>query len=217
MADQLGFLKYALEERLPYILGPAKTYSVHFLKTNLADLVRGRINHLLIQAEEIKFKGAPAIKDLKIHLYSIDFDVKKIKEVKEANFIITITEEEINRYLSEEVKIKYPLAVAFAPRGVILNTFKQIKGVRVSISLEGYLEVYNGRQINFADQSMKVAFIPIPYWLRKKILKDVNPLVDLKKLDVVESIRSIEIQQGKVVASGKARIRCPVYFKQQTD
>lgn len=211
-ANSLHILERELEKRLPELVGPAAKYQVKIKDTDIVDVVSGQINELYLFAEKVTPRECPQLESVKVHLHNVLFDMDKIEKIENANFIIVVDEDSINKYIPLKLQ-EYPDTKVELKDGLaVLNTSKKFFNFNLPVKISGILEVKNYKQVNFKCSSLAVSGIPIPDFALKYIEEKINPLVDLTQIKIVTDITDIKILAKKIQVEGRAEVLTPLYY-----
>jgi len=211
-ASSLSILEKAMEKIAPEIIGTGRNYRVNFLNTSISDILTGNIKHNLIQADDVELKNTPIMENVKIHLFDINYDLKKINSVKNPSFIVIFNEYSLNKFI-ENKKLSFPLSVRIKNNDLLIRTTQKIQGCDIPLELQGMAVCDGNKKINLAVKTVKASFIPLPKFICEMIQKNINPVIDLENSPSIDKIESIKALDAKLMVSGKAKINTPIYFK----
>ena len=149
--------------------------------------LNGKIDRLVIRAEDFEVEGL-RVQRLDATVRSIRYDLLKaavkrrlrLTGMGESTLSVRIAGPDLERYLK--------------PRVIALQDFQlrllhgrlEIKGraralVPIPITVLAGLEVKGGDEIHLVDPRIRVTAVPLPGFLVRRIMKQVNPVADLSR------------------------------------
>jgi hypothetical protein len=193
------------ERRLADEIGPAAHYRVRILETPEAELVKGRVRRLEMDAKKIHARKQVMIESLRVSLYNLRYEGKRTHTLsfERSDVEVEFSEDAVNRYLAEFQK-RYSPSLKFGEDQVTVRMVYPFLGKPTPISATGRLVIREGRQLIFDAEKTDVSFLDSPGFGEKFVEDRVNPLLDLTKVDLPARLESVELLQGKIRAHGSA-------------
>ncbi|MFH0802898.1 MAG: DUF2993 domain-containing protein [bacterium] len=210
-----GGIEKLLEEKLPSVIGPAKSYRLKFADTSLLDLAGGRINKLTIEARDYSLPDAPLIEYFLVEMSGMRFDLEAIRAVQKTTFRMMVGEDALNDYLKKK-NIIDPVPVLSIRRGELgVSMRKEFLGIKIGAVLRGNLQVVEDHEVLFRPSGLEVAGIGIPKPIAQMLVDRVNPLVDLKKMNLPVKSITIEEAEHRFIIKGEAALPLPITLRKK--
>ncbi len=208
-----GGIEKMIEEKLPSVIGPARSYRLKFVETSLLDLAGGRINKLTLEARDYSFPDAPMVEYFLVEMKDLRFDLEAIRTVRHTAFRMTVGEDDLNRYLKEKNLID-PVPTVSIRRGELgVSMNREFLGVNVGALLRGRLEVLEDREVLFRPSGLEVAGIGMPAMVANLLVERINPLLDLKKMNLPVRAISMEEADRRLIIKGEALLPLPIFLR----
>ncbi|MGQ9732959.1 MAG: LmeA family phospholipid-binding protein [Candidatus Zipacnadales bacterium] len=172
-----------------------------------ADTDRGRFKTVSVRAESATrdgitlkpmwVKGTDVVFDLSA-LFGPQFRVQT-KSRGTTEMYLVLAEEDLNTGLKMAQNVVPDLHATLADGQITLTgTYKFVVGNKFRMS--GRLEVKDGYKINFVPTAAKVNGVPLPISGVRVLLSRLNPLLDLSQVIMQPRIRSLTLENGRLIA-----------------
>lgn len=197
-----------IRNALPTYIGPAKKYTVK-VEGPSEQIMNGRINKLKIEGEEVQIDPKLLVDRLMVDMDDVHFNPKtrEVQRVEKTIFQATVSEEAINKYITQSDASEYNASVKLEPGKVQVAFVPRVLGVNVAVSLTGKPEIIHGDKVNFVADSGSVAHLPVPSYVINKVLDKINPILDLSTMKFPVTLDAATIHKGSVDVSGKANFQ----------
>lgn len=210
-----GGIEKLLEEKLPSVIGPAKSYRLKFVDTSLLDLAGGKITKLTLEARGYSFPDAPLIDYFLVEMSGMRFDLSAIREVQRTTFRMMVGEDALNDYLKKKNVID-PVPVLSIRQGELgVSMRKEFLGIKIGAVLRGTIEVVEDHDVLFRPSGLEIAGIGIPKPIAQMLVDRVNPLVDLKKMNLPVKSITIEEADHRLIIKGEAILPLPISLREK--
>lgn len=114
-----------------------------------------------------------------------------------------LTEEEVSQIAREEVEEFEVTEVGLNPGRVTIGSDVEILGLGVPITVGGGLELIEGEQeLEFLPREVEAFGVGVPQEITDQLLEDADFRFTLEELPFEMDLREVEVQDGRVVASG---------------
>lgn len=198
-----------LQQRLASILGPADLYQVRFTGTPDAELVRGRARQVDVLGTNIRIKNQFTLDNLRLKLVDVRYEGSEpyFVSIRRSDLEVEFTDEALNQYL-QQAEAKYQPSLRFEAGRVRARMLYPFLGQSTPITAVGHFEIEEGKRLLFRAEEARVPFIPLtdPNAAREFVDKQLNPLLDLGRLEFPARLESIQLMPGRVKAIGTAAL-----------
>ncbi|MCD6362942.1 MAG: DUF2993 domain-containing protein [Synergistetes bacterium] len=185
---------------------------------------------IYVEAEDAKTSGLP-IERVKIEAIDAKLNPSdewergniKVEKVKDVRLLMTITEEGLNSFLRDKIKDanEHGLKKAYVrikKDKFILAASYQLGGlpIRVLVELAGKLKI-KGSKIYLADYKFYVGGLKMRKEFTSRILRKVNPILDLRTLPFPVRDGIIEQEEGKITIRTKTLPQKPDLLRRRNN
>lgn len=196
---------------MPDLLGPAKQYDVR-VDGSWDRTVSGRLSKVGIDGYEVQIENGLVLDHLHLDLKDVNVDTKnkRVKDIREVRFTLTVSKPNIDEYLASEAasvdNIRRARVTLNANNSVTLAAEREVLGVGVPFSLSGPLSVAGPHRIEL--DAKRMTFIGIPVWGPPlEFLKTrFEAGMDLTNLPFPVTLTEARTEPGKLILSGTADI-----------
>jgi hypothetical protein len=175
------------------------------------DVTAGKINEIAIAARRFEMGGLP-VKALEIKLEGLRYNFNKlvlrrrleIVEVRHGEGEITLGEKDLKDFLAPRIKAQVKeFALDFESGKVKISGQSIVRnGLEVPFTLVSEVEAQGG-QVNLVKPYLKCSVVPMPSFLSQRMIRKLNPLLDLNKTEGLPCnfrIREIQIRPQELSA-----------------
>lgn len=175
------------------------------------DVTAGQINEISLVARRFEMEGLP-VKALEIKLEGLRYNFNKlvlrrrleIVEVKHGKGEITLREKDLKDFLAPRIKEQVKdFALDFESGKVKISGQSIVRnGLEVPFTLVSEVEAQGG-QVNLVKPYLKCSVVPVPSFLSQRVIRKLNPLLDLNKTEGLPCnfrIREIQIRPQELSA-----------------
>jgi hypothetical protein len=197
-----GTVENRIEERLPEIIGPARSYDVA-VDGPTRQIMQGKIRKLVIDGKDVWVLPELYMDRLTIRMQDVvaDRETSTIKSVGDVGFEAVISEKSLNEYLartrSDSMKVEL-----LDDRMVVLARPTVLR-VPVNVRLTGHL-VTSGLHLVFRIDQLQVIGVSAPSVAADMVEDRINPVLDLGQLDFVPRVKSLAMEPGAIKIAGSA-------------
>lgn len=200
-----------IRRALPDIIGPARKYDVR-VDGSWNRTINGRLSRVAIDGYDVQIANGLVFDHLHLDLkdVSVDTGQKRVKDVREVRFTVTVGKANIDEYLAgeaaEDDTIRRTRITLNPGNSVTLSAERVVLGVGVPFSLTGPLQIAGPQRIEL--DARRLTFIGIPIWGPPlNFLKTrFETGVDLSNLPFPVQLTDVRTETGQLILSGTADI-----------
>ncbi|MCL5036276.1 MAG: DUF2993 domain-containing protein [Chloroflexi bacterium] len=203
------FASFALRMIMPWMLGPADSYSV-WLWAWPWDAPFGKISRIVITGKNVRVPRNPRFQYLKINIRNMDLDAFSwnINKTESTKFKAVLNEDDINKYLAGKLgPIKDHRLKLLPGRIAFEGIYQAPLKIFIPISLEGKIIIDKRELVMLELYNLKIINTSIPRGILKVFNPLINPIADLKKSKIRLLIDNYEIREHTLNLEGEAYIR----------
>lgn len=182
-----------------YILNHPEIRDPRTLNLHLIVFIRkGIIRNFPLYSGKFEFKGLRL--DRKVLFEENKFKVIGLKSV---SLNVRIRESDLNRVLIVKAynsKIQDP-KVLLKPDKIILSGQCDWWIIKTNFEASGSFQIVDNRYIEFVPKTIKVSNIDIPKFMVRKIIKKINPVLDIKVLPFELELHTVKISENELILS----------------
>jgi hypothetical protein len=196
---------------MPDILGPAKKYDVR-VDGSWERTVRGRLSKVAIDGYEVNLANGLVLDHLRLDLKDLKVDTKnkRVTDVGEVRFTVTVSKPNIDEYLAGETatndNIRRARITLAANNSVTLSAEWDKLGIGVPYSLTGPVQVAGPRRIELDAKRLTIVGIPIWGPPLEFLKTKFEAGVDLSNLPFPVQLTEARTEPGKLILTGTADI-----------
>jgi hypothetical protein len=200
-----------IRRAMPDILGPAKKYDVR-VEGGWDRTIQGRLSKVAVDGYDVQVANGLLFDHLRLDLKDVRVDTqkKRVKDIREVRFTVTISKANIDEYLAGEAgnddTIRKARIQLNANNSVTLSAERVVLGVGVPFSLTGPIRVGGAKRIELDAQ--RLTFIGIPVWgpPLEWLKTHFEAAVDLAHLPFPVQLTEARTEPGHLILSGTADI-----------
>jgi LmeA-like phospholipid-binding len=198
-----GRVEKRIAARLRTLIGPADDYRVRIYDTKDPELVVGSIRRLEIEGTNIWAGNLIRLDLLRVTARGIRFrgGPGELAGVRESHVELEISEDALNTYLQRAHR-REEARVRLNDGTVTLVGTLRVLGVRAPIETTGRLAITEGRQIVYRADQVSAPTLRLPGTGADFVERQVNPLVDMARLNWPVQLETIRVSGGKVILEG---------------
>jgi hypothetical protein len=198
-----GHAEKRIAARLRTLIGPADDYRVRIFDTKDAELVVGSIRRLEVDGTNVLAGRLIRLDALRVRARGIRFSGGRgdLVDVRESLVEVEISEDALNTYLQREHR-REEAHVRLNDGTVTLFGNVKLLGVRAPIETTGRLVIAEGRQIVYRAEHVSAPTLRLPGTGADFVERQVNPLVDMARLNWPVRLETIAVSGGKVILDG---------------
>lgn len=194
-----------IEDRLPGIIGPAKSYDVS-VDGKTTKMLSGKVALISIHGKGVQLQQGLAVDDLVVEMRGVTFDTdtNQLTGTEETTFQGLLSDKVLTRYVAKRQPDLKQLKITMCRGKMTVLTRPSLLGVSAGVSLAGDLRLEHGNKVNFEPDRMSVAGLSMPGMVVDFITKRINPVMDLSLAGFPAQIQSLAVVNGGVQVSGTA-------------
>lgn len=210
-----------IRRALPDLIGPARQYDVR-VRNAWNRTLGGRLSQVAIDGHQVQIMNGLVLDRLQLDLQDVRVDTRKqkVREIREARFVATVSKPNIDEYLAGETalaeNLRRPRVAIHTDNRVTLSAERVTFGIGVPFSLTGPLVIAGPRRIAIDPQRMM--FIGIPIWGPPlDLLKSrFETGLDLNHLPFPVTLRAIRTEPDRIALSGEADVTAVIQRAEAT-
>jgi hypothetical protein len=207
-----GRVEKRIAARLRTLIGPADDYRVRIYDTKDPELVVGSIRRLEVQGTNVQAGGRTRIRLDALRLWARGIRFRggpgEVVSVGDSHLEVDISEDALNDYLARQHR-REGARVHLNDGTVTLFGMIRVLGVQAPVETTGRLEIAEGRQIVYRADHVSAPTLRLPGTGTEFVERQVNPLVDMERLDWPVRLETIQVGGGKVTLGGALALPNP--------
>lgn len=202
-----SFIHKSVEERivskLPVILGRAGSYNAK-VSGNPKEMLNGELSTVIINADNYHAKNGTTINKLKLKLNDVKINTKtrKIEKIRSADFTASFNQYQLISYLQNKYQDIRDIQLSINDNEISVKAKTNIKGICATINANAGLAIKQDTLIMLQLHDLTAAGLPAPKLLREKLQSELNPLMDVSKLQAGVKLSSIKLDDGMLTLYG---------------
>lgn len=208
-------IERGIEQELPTVIGPARSYSVDVTGPS-SQLARGQLDTLRIVGEDVHLPTGLQLARLEVFARDVRFDPNRqvLTSVGLTEFTAIMTQEQLNQYLRRTYPDVPELRAELQNGFIRISAAPGVAGARVGITADAGLQIRNQRQVMVDIRRITVAGVAAPGFARDYIENRVNPVFDAADLGYDARIRTLSVRPNALTMYGTLDLMT-VYAAQQ--
>jgi hypothetical protein len=185
------------------LIGPANHYHVRILDTRDAELVLGSIRRLEIKAENVLAGGEFRVDRLHVEASGLRFrgGPDDLVFVRQSQVSVEASEAALNDYV-QRTRPDENASVRLNDGSVTLFGSVRLLGITAPVETTGRLEIEEGRRVVFRADQVAAPALRLPDDGTAFIERQVNPLLNLERLDLPVRLTAIRLGTGRITLEG---------------
>jgi len=198
-----GRLEKRIAARLRTLIGPANHYTVRIEETRDAELVLGRLRRISVEGRNVRVGGVIRLDTLRMEAHGVRFrgGPDRLDRVRWSHLAVEITEAALNEYLAK-VRASEEARVTLHEGEVTLHGVLRLLGTPVPVETRGPVEIAGGRQLVFRAREVHAPSLQLPDGGSAFVERQVNPLVDVGRLDWPVRLDAVHVHPEKILLVG---------------
>lgn len=193
--------------KMPQLIGPADSYSAD-VSGGLFSILRGRIDKIKVRGNGVKLSNGVKLDRLDINLSGVHFKPDQtVTNVENTDFAGTVTEHDLNDFLAKSRPDVPHAKVVLEADKLSLSASPRILAIRTPVSMEGTLQIGNETKLNLVLKRLRARGIPVPGFVRGRIMHDINPVFDTTQMGVPAKLSTVAISDGAISLTGTADVK----------
>jgi hypothetical protein len=168
-----------IEEALPTLIGPAKSYQVTVSGSTLG-MLKGKLRTTRILGRDVRFSSGITVAELVVESRRIQIDKHKhqISSVESTSYSALLAQAALNQYLHETYRQVPELNTQTAEGLLSVSAAPEVAGVRVNIKADTALKIKDNRYLILDLKKIRVAGVGTPAFAREYLESKINPVFD---------------------------------------
>jgi len=193
--------------RMPQLIGPARSYSVG-VSGGLFEIIHGRIDKVDIRGSGVNLSNGVEVDRLDVGLRGVRFKPDRtVTDIRSAEFSAWVTEKNLNDFFASSRPDMPGAKITLDDGKLSLSASPRIFATRTPISLEGTLRIVDGKKLILVLNRLRARGIRIPGFMRRRIMHDINPVLDTQKMGIGARLNSVDISDGAIRVTGTADVK----------
>jgi hypothetical protein len=207
--------------------GFAVSHAQEPLKMGGGARMSGKVSRLMVDARDFEVRqdsGGLRVRQLEFALTGIRYNFGKALLRRRLVLLglgpgsgrVVLDEKALNDFLAPRVKQLEDFRLDLLDRRIRVRGARALLGVRFPVELEGSLRAHKG-EVHLVLPRIRMGFLPVPGFVTRRVLSQVNPLVDLNQgsggpfrfditsLRVKKDILEVEVKAEPVSAAASFR------------
>ncbi len=208
-------IEQSVAAKAPELLGPARSYSVD-VTGGFIDFMRGRIKRVYIKGKDVRLENGIVVDSLVVNLSGVHFKRDQtITGIDRTTFTASLSERHLQDYLRKSRSDMSDSEVSLPDGRLVLRAKPRVMAIKTPVKIEGKLQIENGTRLNIILSNASAVGIRVPGFVRGRIQKSVNPVMDTKKMGMQGKLTKVEIKKGHIALSGTADVSKALVAKQR--
>lgn len=195
-----------LNAMLPDILGPAQKYTTDVNADSTGAVLRGRFRKVHIEGIRVQVNPKMTLDRMTLDFaeVAVDTTAKKLRSVGSATFSVSLSGENLNRYVVALRPDVHGLRASLTHDAIRLEASPQdpFKLIAVPIAVEGKLIPHDATALNFRPDRVRVTILNIPKFALDFIEARLNPMVELSGLALPVKVETASVRDGYLTIAG---------------
>ncbi|MBI3948575.1 MAG: DUF2993 domain-containing protein [Armatimonadetes bacterium] len=203
-----------IRERLPEIIGPARSYRVNIRASSDLSVIGGRLREVHIEGRRVRIGGQWPVDYLRVTLERVRVDVSRevLEEVGAARFQAGIAPPTLVQYVeSGQENLRDVRVLLRSGRLVITGRYLLVR-VWTPFEITGSLQLLGRTRIGFHTEGARAAGIRVPDALIRQVERRLNPVLDVSGALLPIDLTEIAVRPDAVVVSGIPDLKDPSIF-----
>lgn len=189
-----------IKERLPIVLGNAKSYDVRVESASMGAGMRGRLRHVSVFGRGVALTNGMQLDRVLIEATDVSVDRKSatIDAVRSSTMDAYIDARELEAIIQKRRPDLPPVKLTVVGDTLQVRTVPRVLGYpTVTVAIDGALVVAkSGRELHFQPKTARLGVVPIPDSVVGYVADIVNPVTEMTSFPVPMLARSVSLDGG---------------------
>jgi hypothetical protein len=192
---------------LEQLIGPAERYQVRIRGTKDAQIVAGHLRRVDVDGWNVRAANQIDLESFHLELHNLRYEAppEESLSIGESFLEIQITEPALNQYVRRQ-NPRSQTEITLDSGRVTLKEQMRLLGIDTPLVTTGWLEIVEHTRVNFRAESVRLSADPIPGIGKEYVESHLNPLLNIKRLNLPLSLDEIEVQPGRLIVRGSASL-----------
>ncbi len=189
-----------IKERLPIVLGTAKSYEVSVESASMGAGMRGRLRHVSVFGRGVALTNGMILDRVMIEASDVSVDRKSasIDGVRSSTMNAWLDAREVEAIIRKRRPDLPPVNLTVVGETLQVRTVPRVLGFpTVTVAIDGSLVVAkSGRELHFQPKTARLGVVPIPDSVVGYVADIVNPVAEMTAFPVPMLARSVSLDGG---------------------
>jgi len=189
-----------IKERLPIVLGAAKSYEVSVESASMGAGMRGRLRHVSVFGRGVALTNGMILDRVFIEASDVSVDRKSalIDGVRSSTMDAWLDAREVEAIIRKRRPDLPPVNLTVVGETLQVRTVPRVLGFpTVTVAIDGSLVVAkSGRELHFQPKTARLGVVPIPDSVVGYVADIVNPVAEMTAFPVPMLARSVSLDGG---------------------
>jgi len=189
-----------IKERLPIVLGTAKSYEVSVESASMGAGMRGRLRHVSVFGRGVALTNGMILDRVLIEASDVSVDRKSasIDAIRSSTMVAWLDAREVEAIIRRRRPDLPPVNLTVVGETLQVRTVPRVLGFpTVTVAIDGSLVVAkSGRELHFQPKTARLGVVPIPDSVVGYVADIVNPVAEMTAFPVPMLARSVSLDGG---------------------
>lgn len=189
-----------IKDRLPIVLGSAKTYDVRVESASMGAGMRGRLRHVSVFGRGVSLKNEMTLDRVLIEASDVSVDRKSatIDAIRTSTMDAYLDAREVEAIIRKRRPDLPPVNLTVVGDTLQVRTVPRVLGYpTITVAIDGSLVVAkSGRELHFQPKTARLGVVPIPDSVVGYVSDIVNPVAEMTAFPVPMLARSVSLDGG---------------------
>ena len=189
-----------IKERLPIVLGTAKSYEVSVESASMGAGMRGRLRHVSVFGRGVALTNGMILDRVLIEASDVSVDRKSasIDAIRSSTMVAWLDAREVEAIIRKRRPDLPPVNLTVVGETLQVRTVPRVLGFpTVTVAIDGSLVVAkSGRELHFQPKTARLGVVPIPDSVVGYVADIVNPVAEMTAFPVPMLARSVSLDGG---------------------
>ena len=189
-----------IKERLPIVLGTAKSYEVSVESASMGAGMRGRLRHVSVFGRGVALTNGMILDRVMIEASDVSVDRKSalIDGVRSSTMNAWLDAREVEAIIRKRRPDLPPVNLTVVGETLQVRTVPRVLGFpTVTVAIDGSLVVAkSGKELHFQPKTARLGVVPIPDSVVGYVADLVNPVAEMTAFPVPMLARSVSLDGG---------------------
>ena len=189
-----------IKERLPIVLGTAKSYEVSVESASMGAGMRGRLRHVSVFGRGVALTNGMILDRVLIEASDVSVDRKSasIDAIRSSTMVAWLDAREVEAIIRKRRPDLPPVNLTVVGETLQVRTVPRVLGFpTITVAIDGSLVVAkSGRELHFQPKTARLGVVPIPDSVVGYVADIVNPVAEMTAFPVPMLARSVSLDGG---------------------
>ena len=189
-----------IKERLPVVLGTAKSYEVSVESASMGAGMRGRLRHVSVFGRGVALTNGMILDRVLIEASDVSVDRKSalIDGVRSSTMVAWLDAREVEAIIRKRRPDLPTVNLTVVGETLQVRTVPRVLGFpTVTVAIDGSLVVAkSGKELHFQPKTARLGVVPIPDSVVGYVADIVNPVAEMTAFPVPMLARSVSLDGG---------------------